>query len=59
LAEEVIPRNWFSNLEEDEKFMEMESMTDQRKESILWLAIELRVEGCGLIGIVLPKNPIQ
>jgi hypothetical protein len=59
LVEEVLPRNWFSKLEEDEKFMEMESMTDKRKEKILWLARELRVEGCGLIGIVLPKNPTQ
>ena len=38
-AEDYFPKNWFSNdkIDEDEKYFELASMVDERKERILWL----------------------
>jgi hypothetical protein len=39
------PEDWFSSQEEGEELMEMESMTDRRKERILWLASRIASRG--------------
>ncbi|KAI0191349.1 hypothetical protein F4808DRAFT_476137 [Astrocystis sublimbata] len=45
------PVDWFSNekIDDDEKFFEMPSMTDIRKERILWLAYRTAQAGSGLV----------
>jgi hypothetical protein len=42
-ADEYYPQNWFSNdkIDAEEKYLEVASMTDDRKERILWLACRI------------------
>ena len=42
-AEKYFPEKWFSNdrLDDEEKYLEVASMTDDRKERILWLACRI------------------
>jgi hypothetical protein len=42
-ADNYYPQNWFSNdkIDDEEKFLEVASMTDDRKERILWLACRI------------------
>jgi hypothetical protein len=50
-AEDYFPGEWFSNekFDEEEKYHERASMTAQRKERILWLAVRIaRSSGSGL-----------
>jgi hypothetical protein len=49
-AENVFPENWFrdARVEEDEKHFELPSMTDQRKERILWLGRRMAGNGTHL-----------
>ncbi|GAW16437.1 hypothetical protein ANO14919_058640 [Xylariales sp. No.14919] len=44
------PPDWFSNdkIDDDEKYFEMASMTDVRKERILWLGYKMAQSGSGL-----------
>lgn len=43
------PSDWFSNdkIDDDEKYFEVASMTDERKERILWLAVCIARQGKG------------
>jgi hypothetical protein len=50
-AENYFPAEWFNNqkIDEEEKYHEHASITTQRKERILWLAVRIaRNAGCGL-----------
>lgn len=50
-AEDYFPAEWFTNekIDQEEKYHERASMTAQRKERILWLAIQIaRSAGSGL-----------
>ena len=50
-AEDYFPTEWFNNekIDEEEKYHERASMTAQRKERILWLAVRIaRSAECGL-----------
>ncbi|KAI1317337.1 hypothetical protein F5Y16DRAFT_419788 [Xylariaceae sp. FL0255] len=46
-VEHLFPADWFSNekIEDDERYFEMPSMTDTRKERITWLAYQLAQGG--------------
>ena len=48
-AEKYFPSDWFSNdkIDDDEKYFEVASMTDERKERIIWLAVYIAREGKG------------
>ncbi|KAI1259533.1 hypothetical protein F5Y18DRAFT_293654 [Xylariaceae sp. FL1019] len=50
-VEHYYPTGWFSNdkIDDDEKYFEMPSMTDIRKERILWLAYRIAQSGKGLV----------
>jgi hypothetical protein len=51
LAEDYFPAEWFTNekIDEEEKYHERASMTAQRKERILWLAVRIaKSAGSGL-----------
>lgn len=49
-ADQYYPSDWFSNdkIDDDEKYFEMASMTDVRKERILWLGYKIARSGTGL-----------
>ncbi|KAI0437566.1 hypothetical protein F4803DRAFT_538118 [Xylaria telfairii] len=49
-ADQYYPSDWFSNdkIDDDEKYFEMASMTDVRKERILWLGYKIARSGRGL-----------
>jgi hypothetical protein len=49
-AENLFPENWYrdARVEEDEKQFELPSMTDQRKERILWLGRRMAGNGTHL-----------
>ncbi|KAK8036744.1 hypothetical protein PG994_015241 [Apiospora phragmitis] len=42
-ADKYFPSDWFSNdkIDDDEKYLEVASMTDERKERILWLGVSI------------------
>ncbi|KAK8036660.1 hypothetical protein PG993_008643 [Apiospora rasikravindrae] len=42
-ADKYFPSDWFSNdkVDDDEKYLEVASMTDERKERILWLGVSI------------------
>ncbi|KAF7549093.1 hypothetical protein G7Z17_g6627 [Cylindrodendrum hubeiense] len=46
-AEDYYPKKWFINekIDEDEKYFELASMVDQRKERILYLGYKIAVQG--------------
>ncbi|KAK8036846.1 hypothetical protein PG994_015343 [Apiospora phragmitis] len=48
-TEKYFPSGWFSNdkIDDDEKYFEVASMTDERKERILWLAVRIARQGKG------------
>ncbi|KAI8624902.1 hypothetical protein F5Y19DRAFT_467453 [Xylariaceae sp. FL1651] len=50
-VDQYYPADWFSNekIDDDEKFFEMPSMTDVRKERILWLAYRIARARKGLL----------
>ncbi|KAI0147282.1 hypothetical protein GGR57DRAFT_256668 [Xylariaceae sp. FL1272] len=50
-VDQYYPADWFSNdkIEDDEKYFEMPSMTDIRKDRILWLAYRIAQTGNGLV----------
>ncbi|KAI1323583.1 hypothetical protein F5Y16DRAFT_334160 [Xylariaceae sp. FL0255] len=50
-VEHLFPSDWFSNekIDDDEKYFEMPSMTDTRKERITWLAYRLAQTGKWLV----------
>ncbi|KAI1314510.1 hypothetical protein F5Y16DRAFT_249736, partial [Xylariaceae sp. FL0255] len=50
-VENVFPPDWFSNekIDDDERYFEMPSMTDTRKERITWLAYRLAQAGQWLV----------
>ncbi|KAI0195734.1 hypothetical protein EV127DRAFT_331563 [Xylaria flabelliformis] len=49
-VDQYYPSDWFSNdkIDDDEKYFEMASMTDVRKERILWLGYRIARSGRGL-----------
>ncbi|KAI8951791.1 hypothetical protein F4801DRAFT_263135 [Xylaria longipes] len=49
-VDQYYPSDWFSNdkIDDDEKYFEMASMTDIRKERILWLGYRIARSGRGL-----------
>ncbi|KAK8039654.1 hypothetical protein PG993_008065 [Apiospora rasikravindrae] len=42
-ADKYFPSDWFSNdkIDDEEKYLEVASMTDERKERVLWLAVSI------------------
>ncbi|KAK8122103.1 hypothetical protein PG984_010773 [Apiospora sp. TS-2023a] len=48
-TEKYFPSDWFTNdkIDDDEKYFEVASMTDERKERILWLAVYIARQGKG------------
>ncbi|RYP07208.1 hypothetical protein DL764_002654 [Monosporascus ibericus] len=50
-VEDYFPNDWFSNekIDDDEKYFEMKSMTEERKERILWLGCRVAKQGKWLI----------
>lgn len=48
-ADKYFPSDWFSNdkIDDDEKYWEVASMTDERKERVLWLAVYIARQGKG------------
>ncbi|KAK7962569.1 uncharacterized protein PG986_003394 [Apiospora aurea] len=50
-AEKYYPSDWFSNdkVDDDEKYFEVASMTDERKERVLWLGVSIARHGKWLL----------
>ncbi|KAK8072160.1 hypothetical protein PG996_005508 [Apiospora saccharicola] len=50
-ADKYFPSDWFSNdkIDDDEKYFEVASMTDERKERVLWLAVSISRHGKWLL----------
>ncbi|RYP29533.1 hypothetical protein DL766_005337 [Monosporascus sp. MC13-8B] len=50
-VEDYFPNDWFSNekIDDDEKYFEMKSMTEERKERILWLGCRVAKHGKWLV----------
>ena len=50
-AEKYFPSDWFSNdkFDDDEKYFELPSMTNERKERVLWLGISIARHGKWLV----------
>ncbi|KAK6820833.1 hypothetical protein PG987_015233 [Apiospora arundinis] len=50
-ADKYFPSDWFSNdkIDDDEKYFEVASMTDERKERVLWLGISIARHGKWLL----------
>ncbi|KAK7937497.1 uncharacterized protein PG986_014365 [Apiospora aurea] len=50
-ADKYFPPDWFSNnkIDDDEKYFEVASMTDERKERVLWLGISIARHGKWLL----------
>lgn len=50
-ADKYFPSDWFSNdkIDDDEKYFEVASMTDERKERVLWLAVCISRHGKWLL----------
>ncbi|KAH7120088.1 hypothetical protein B0J13DRAFT_649418 [Dactylonectria estremocensis] len=44
-AADYHPKDWFGEIDEDEKYFELASMTDQRKERILYLGYKIASQG--------------
>ncbi|KAK7937584.1 uncharacterized protein PG986_014452 [Apiospora aurea] len=46
-ADKYFPSDWFSNdkIDDDEKYFEVASMTDERKERVLWLGVSIARHG--------------
>jgi hypothetical protein len=50
-VDKYFPKDWFSNekIDDDEKYFEVASMTDERKERILWIACRIAKHGKWLV----------
>ncbi|KAK8000214.1 telomerase-binding protein EST1A protein [Apiospora arundinis] len=50
-ADKYYPSDWFSNdkIDDDEKYFEVASMTDERKERVLWLGVTIAQHGKWLL----------
>ncbi|RYP60495.1 hypothetical protein DL771_010497 [Monosporascus sp. 5C6A] len=50
-VEDYFPNDWFSNekIDDDEKYFEMKSMTEERKERVLWLGCRVAKHGKWLV----------